>query len=76
MKIIDIAEAKNTLADLVAEIESDPEAEVIISRNGRPVARLARLTVRLLGIAKGQFVVPDNIDEDNEEIAKLFYGDD
>jgi hypothetical protein len=30
----------------------------------------------LIGIARGQFVVPDYIDQDNDDIAKLFYGDD
>jgi hypothetical protein len=28
-----------------------------------------------IGVAKGRFVVPDNIDEDNEEIARVFYED-
>ena len=30
---------------------------------------------RKVGIAEGKFVCPDNIDTDNETIAKLFNGD-
>ena len=30
---------------------------------------------RVLGIAKGKFVCPDNIDEDNDLIARLFEGE-
>ena len=52
---------------------------MIIARNGRPAARLVPLEADdrrpLLWIAKGLFTVPDNIDEDNDEIDKLFYGD-
>jgi prevent-host-death family protein len=72
-------EAKNNLSKLVEAVESGVEKEVIIARNGRPAARLVPLGSPnrrpMLGIAKGLFEVPDNIDEDNEEIAKMFYGD-
>jgi prevent-host-death family protein len=72
-------EAKNNLSKLVEAVESGSESEIIIARNGRPAARLVPLGHTgkrpLLGIAKGLFEVPDNIDEDNEEIAKMFYGD-
>ena len=56
------------------------EAEIIIARNGRPVARLvpigpARAGQRI-GVARGAFVVPDNIDLANEEVETLFCGSD
>lgn len=79
MAIVNMLEAKSNLSKLVEAVESGAEKEVIIARNGRPAARLVPLDTDdrrpLLGIAKGLFTVPDNIDEDNEEIAKLFYGD-
>jgi len=66
-------------SSLVEAVESGAEKEVIIARNGRPAARLVPLEADdrrpLLWIAKGLFTVPDNIDEDNDEMAKLFYGD-
>jgi len=49
---------------------------VVIGRNGRPVARLRSLRTsrqpRRLGVAWGQFSVPDSIDAANSDIAELF----
>ncbi|MGH6955553.1 MAG: type II toxin-antitoxin system Phd/YefM family antitoxin [Caulobacteraceae bacterium] len=79
MPVVNMLEAKNNLSKLVEAVESGRESEIVIARNGRPAARLTAMERPkkrpLLGVAKGRFVVPDNIDEDNEEIAKLFYGD-
>ena len=80
MSVVNMLEAKTHLSRLVEAVESGAEAEVIIARNGKPAAKLVAIGTRkkpsLLGIAKGQFKVPDNIDTDNDEIAKLFYGED
>ena len=49
---------------------------MVIARNGRPVARLTALQgaarPRRLGVARGQFTVPDSIDTANPLIAELF----
>ena len=49
---------------------------MVIARNGRPVARLTALPgperPRRLGVARGQFTVPDSIDGANPLIAELF----
>jgi prevent-host-death family protein len=72
-------EAKTNLSKLVEAIESGREDEVVIARNGRPVARLAPLAEKLvgkrLGVAKGAFVLPDSFDADNEVIAQMFGGE-
>jgi len=71
-------EAKSNLSRLVDAVESGSETEIIIARNGRPAARLvplARPSGQRIGVAKGKFIVPDNIDEDNDLIAALFNGD-
>ena len=79
MTVVNMLEAKNNLSKLVEAVESGGEREIIIARNGRPAARLVPLESKrrgiIPGIAKGLFVAPQNIDEDNEEIAKLFDGD-
>ena len=79
MTIVNMLEAKNNLSKLVEAVETGCEEEIIIARNGLPAARLVPLEQKkhgvIIGIAKGEFTVPDNIDEDNEEIAKMFYGD-
>ncbi|WP_438438982.1 type II toxin-antitoxin system Phd/YefM family antitoxin [Hydrogenophilus thermoluteolus] len=54
------------------------EHEIVIARNGRPVAKLVPIdmasTGKRIGVAKGKFEVPDNIDAHNEEITRLFLG--
>jgi prevent-host-death family protein len=80
MTVVNMLEAKTNLSRLVEAVESGRQAEIIIARNGKPAARLVPVETRpkgqRIGIAKGEFVVPDDFDADNEEIAKLFYGDD
>ncbi len=80
MTVVNMLEAKNNLSKLVEAVETGGETEIIIARNGRPAARLVPLEMkkagRRIGLAKGLFEVPDNIDADNEEIARMFYGDD
>lgn len=60
----------------MASLEQGKEAEIIIARHGRPVAKLvpAAATTRQnrIGAAKGKFEVPEDIDAHNDEIAKLF----
>jgi prevent-host-death family protein len=78
MSIVNMLEAKTHLSKLVEALEAGRESEIIIARNGRPAARLVPLkpagSGQRIGIAKGKYVIPDNIDEDNELIADLFAG--
>jgi prevent-host-death family protein len=73
-------EAKSNLSKLVDAVESGAEKEVIIARNGKPAARLVPMAEKKagvrIGVAEGMFEVPDDIDELNDEIARMFYGDD
>lgn len=76
MRIVNMLEAKSSLSRLVGAVESGQESEIIIARNGKPAARLVAIAPAArgprLGAAKGLFVVPDNIDEDNDLIAAMF----
>jgi antitoxin (DNA-binding transcriptional repressor) of toxin-antitoxin stability system len=76
MHTVNMFEAKSTLSRLVETIELGREPEIIIARNGRPAARLVPISapqiVKRIGVAKGLFEVPDNIDKQNAEIAQLF----
>lgn len=76
--MINVHEAKTHLSRYLDAVESGAEAEVIIARNGKPAARLVPIAPKkkiVLGLAKGKFTVPDDIDALNPEIEKLFYGD-
>lgn len=72
--------AKSSLSRLVEAIELGQEREIVIARNGRPVAKLVPMETApagpRLGVAKGKFVVPDDIDAHNADVARLFLGKD
>ncbi|MBN2680450.1 type II toxin-antitoxin system prevent-host-death family antitoxin [Acidithiobacillus montserratensis] len=78
MPTINMLQAKSSLSRLVQAIEQGEEREIIIARNGRPAARLVPIESmpagQRLGIAKGKFEVPDDIDAYIEELADLFLG--
>lgn len=78
MQTISVFDAKTHFSRLIEQIASGAEQEIVISRNGRPVARVVPIQQNVacrIGIAKGEFVVPDNIDTHNAEIASIFCGD-
>lgn len=79
MQAVNMLQAKSSLSRLVEAIEQGQEREIIIARNGRPAAKLVPTdTVPIgqrIGVAKGKFEVPDTIDAHNEEVARLFMGE-
>jgi len=76
MHTVNMLQAKSSLSRLVDAIEQGGEREIIIARNGRPAAKLVPLDSSLpgqrIGVAKGTFEVPADIDASNEMVAKLF----
>ena len=78
MHTVNMLEAKSTFSKLVEAIQSGNEEVVIITRNGRPAAKLVPvedvIVGHRIGVAKGRFVAPANIDATNEQIADLFSG--
>lgn len=79
MHAVNMLQAKSSLSRLVEAIEQGREREIIIARNGRPAAKLVPLDTGpigpRLGVAKGKFEVPENIDTHNAEVARLFLGE-
>lgn len=78
MQVVNMLQAKSSLSRLVEAIEQGRQREIVIARNGRPVAKLVPMDVvpagKRLGVAKGVFEVPDNIDANSDEVAMLFMG--
>lgn len=78
MRVVNMLEAKSSLSRLVEAIEQGREPEIVIARNGRPAAKLVAVEVvptgKRIGVAKGKFEVPDDIDRENDEVARLFMG--
>ena len=78
MQAVNMLQAKSNLSRLVDALEQGTEREIVIARNGKPAARLVPLQASLsgsrLGVAKGAFAVPDDIDQHNAEVAERFWG--
>lgn len=79
MTAINMLQAKTNLSRLVDAIERGMEREIIIARNGKPAARLVPMAdspvEQRIGVARGLFEVPEDIDAHNADIARLFLGD-
>lgn len=76
MHTTSLFDAKTHLSRIVEELVSGKEDKVIISRHGKPMVQVTALqrfdaTARI-GMAKGRFTVPDDIDGSNPVIAAMF----
>ncbi len=74
---VNIHEAKTNLSKLLERVALGEE--VIIAKAGNPVAKLIAVNpakTRIFGSAKGEFTVPDDFNEPDPEIEKLFYESD
>lgn len=62
MHKVNMLEAKTNLSKLVEAVETGKETEIILARNGKPVARIVPIEVpnRIIGIADGEFGELDN----------------
>ena len=73
MATVNMSQARSQLSRLVREVETGSEAEVVITRNGRAIAKLVRVNCGIrLGVAQGKFAVPEDLDEENAAIANMF----
>lgn len=79
MGFVNMHDAKTRLSQLVEAVESGETDEIVIARNGRPVARLvpitpARKLATRIGVAKGAFTAPADLGAGDAEVAALFAG--
>jgi len=78
-KTVNIYEAKTQLSRLVNEAAAGEE--IVIARNGKPVAKLvavegANAGKRPFGLYKGQIWIAPDFDEPDEELIAAFEGRD
>lgn len=77
---VNVLEAKTKFSKLLALLESGDEEEVIVCRHDKPVAKMTLVpkvdVSKRIGIAKGKLIYPDDINEMDDEIAAMFYGND
>ena len=74
---MNVLEAKTNFSKIIAMLENRDEKEVIVAKAGKPVVKIVLYTQQktfdqIFGIAKGKFKIPDDIDECNDEIARMF----
>lgn len=78
MHTVSLFDAKTHLSKIVESLVEGQEDQVIISRHGKAVVRMTAVpkadVSKRLGLAKGRFVVPDNIDRSNKLIEAMFTG--
>lgn len=76
MPKVNMLEAKTNLSKLVEAVETGKEAEIILARNGKPVARIVPIEVpnRIIGIADGEFgeLTDELLAEWNRETEKMW----
>lgn len=75
--MINIHQAKTNLSKLIERTLNGED--IIIAKAGKPVVKLVtykeKLKPRKLGLLKGKIFVPDDFNDEDEEINKLFYGE-
>ncbi len=76
MQTVSLFNAKTHLSRIVNDLLSGKEDCVLIARRGKPAVMVTPADVtdvsRRIGLARGRFKVPDDIDGTNAKIAGLF----
>lgn len=76
MQIINVHQAKTQLSKLLDQVCSGEE--VLISRHGKPVAKLSsvdqHLPPRQPGSLKGKIWIAEDFDEFTADLEEMFYG--
>ncbi len=74
MTTVGVGEAKTHLSRLLREVEQG--AEVLIERDGRPVAKLVAVTppvsAHWFGMDRGRYEVPEDFNEPLPELEQFF----
>ena len=78
MHTVSLFDAKTHLSRIVEDLLSGKEDQVVISRRGKPAVRVTPLrdvgVAARIGVARGCFKVPDDIDGANRAIERMFHG--
>lgn len=78
MHMVTLFDAKTHLSRIVESLVDGSQDQVVISRRGKAVVSLTAFrkadVSKRIGLAKGRFRIPDNIDRANTKIAALFTG--
>ena len=71
MAYVNVMQTKEKLYELLGMLEDGEENQIVITRKGKPVAKIISYSEEpasyRVGVAKGKFVVPDDFDTSNNE---------
>ncbi|NET82766.1 MAG: type II toxin-antitoxin system Phd/YefM family antitoxin [Moorea sp. SIO1F2] len=78
MEVINIDQAKTQLSQLLVRVQQGEK--IVIANQGKPVALLSQyqesqLSKRLPGRLRGQFTVPDDFNQPDKDLIRLFEGE-
>jgi antitoxin (DNA-binding transcriptional repressor) of toxin-antitoxin stability system len=78
MQTISLFQAKTHLSRMVDDLLSGKEDRIVIARRGKPAVCMISLhkvdISKRIGLAKGRFDIPEDIDATNSTIAAMFTG--
>ena len=78
MMQVNVLEAKTDFSKLIRLLESKKEDSITVARNGKPVVKLTLIeetpVSNRIGIAKGHFKAPDDLDACNEDAVAMLLG--
>ena len=77
---VNVLEAKTEFSKLIRLLETKREKAITVARNGKPVVIMTlypeKPVSKRLGIAKGLFIDPEDLEKYDAEIASLLSGTD
>ena len=74
MTQVNVLDTDVSLSRLVELLETQKENEILLARDGKPVAQITLIRPKgpRIGVAKGKFTVPDDFGEWDREIEEMF----
>ena len=80
MTQVNMFQAKTELSKLIASLEKKEQDQILIARDGKPVAVLMLYIPedgkRRLGLFNGKYDIPDDIDACNDDVFNMMSGED
>jgi len=77
MQLVNIHNAKTNLSKLIEKVLAGED--VTLAKAGKPVAKIVaykeKVKPRKSGLLKGKIWIPDDFNEEDKEINKMFYGE-
>ena len=75
---VNVVEAKRDFSRLMRLLETKKEESIFVARNGKPIIKMTVVeetpVSKRIGVAKGKFKAPEDIDAANDEVYAMLTG--